>query len=171
VLIWLAKAGRLDLLRDQYQRILIPPEVYTEVVVDGLREGYPDAYVVKYAVEQGWIVVEANEAGGRERRLTDDLREIHEGEAAAMVLALSRGLPILVDESSGRVLAEALGLAPKGTLYVVLKALHDGKLTGSEVRDAIASMVSSGFRIEPGLLERVLREVTLFSKRDGSLGA
>lgn len=65
MLIWLAKAGRLDLLRDQYQRILIPPEVYTEVVVDGLREGYPDAYVVKDAVEQGWIVVEANEAGGR----------------------------------------------------------------------------------------------------------
>jgi predicted nucleic acid-binding protein len=171
VLIWLAKAGRLDLLKEQYKKILIPPEVYAEVVVDGLKEGYPDAHAIKEAVEEGWIMVEANEAGERKKRLTNDLREIHEGEASALVLALSRSLPILIDESSGRTLAEALGLSPKGTLYVVLRALHSGKLTGSEARDAIALMVSSGFRIEPSLLERVLREVTLFSRRDGSLGA
>ena len=82
------------MLRDQYQRILIPPEVYSEVVENGLREGYPDAHVVKDAVEEGWIIVEADDAGGRKKRLTDDLRELHEGEAAAMVLALSRGLTI-----------------------------------------------------------------------------
>jgi hypothetical protein len=32
-------------------------------------------------------------------------------------------------------------------------------------------MVSSGFRIEPSLLERVLREVSLFNRRDDSLEA
>jgi predicted nucleic acid-binding protein len=161
VLIWLAKAGRLDLLREQYQKIIIPPNVYQEVVEAGLREGYADAHVVKDAVEQGWIIVEAD-AGNRKRRLTDDLRDIHEGEAAAMVIALNKNLPILIDESSGRAIAEALGLAPRGTMYVVLRALHSGRLTSSEARDTISSMVSSGFRIEPSLLERILREVSLF---------
>ncbi len=135
---------------------------------DGLREGYPDAHVVKDAVEEGWINVEADEAGGRKRRLTDDLPEIHEGEAAAMALALSRGLPLLIDESGGRAVAEALGLAQRGTLHVVLRALHGGKLTGSEARDAVSSMVSSGFRIDPSLLERVLREITLFKRASES---
>ncbi|MCX6656036.1 MAG: hypothetical protein NTY03_13105, partial [Candidatus Bathyarchaeota archaeon] len=96
VLIWLAKAGRLDLLRDQYQVVLIPSEVYSEVVEDGLREGYPDAHVVKEAVEHGWITVEDNPDGGRKKRLTDDLSELHEGEAAAMALAHSRDLTPLM---------------------------------------------------------------------------
>ena len=101
----------------------------------------------------------------------DDLRELHEGEAAAMALALSRGLLLLIGESGGRAVAEALGLSPRGSLYVVLRALHGGGLTGSEARDAVSSMVSSGFRIDPILLERVLREITLFKGRDDSLGA
>ena len=168
MLIWLAKAGRLDLLRDQYQVVLIPSEVYSEVVENGLKEGYPDAHVVKEAIEHGWITVEEDPPDGWKKRLADDLREIHVGEAAAMVLAHGRDLPILIDESSGRAVAEALGLKPKGSLYVVLRALYDGKLSASEARDTIASMVSSGFRLEPSLLERVLREVTSFNKSDDS---
>jgi predicted nucleic acid-binding protein len=143
--------------------VLIPKEVYSEVVDEGLREGYPDAHIVKDAVEKGWIVVEADEDEASKKRLMNDLPEIHEGEAAAMVLALSRDLPILIDESSGRVLAEALGLGSRGTLHVVLSALRGGKLSGSEARDVVSSMVSSGFRIEPSLLERVLREISQFT--------
>ena len=124
-----------------------------------------DAHVVKEAVERGWIIVEAD-ADPRKRRLIDDLRDIHEGEAAAMILALNKRLPILIDESSGRAIAEALGLVPRGTIYVVLKALQRGKLTASDARDTISSMVSSGFRIEPGLLERVLREISIYRARD-----
>ncbi len=128
---------------------------------EGLREGHADAHIVKEAVEQGWIIVEAD-AGDKKRRLTGDLRDIHEGEAAAMVIALDKDLPILIDESSGRAIAEALGLSPRGTIYIVLKALHSGRLNASEAQDTISSIVSSGFRIEPSLLERVLREIYLF---------
>ena len=88
-----------------------------------------------------------------------------------MALARSRGLLLLIGESGGRAVAEALGLSPRGSLYVVLRALHGGELTGSEARDTISSRVSSGFRIDPILLERVLREVTQFNERDDSLGA
>ena len=167
VLIRLAKAGRLNLLKYQNESIIIPSEVYSEVVEEGNREGYPDAYVVKEAVEKGWIIVEADETGEK-KRIADDIREIHRGEAAALVIALRNNLPILIDESSGRTVEEALGLNPKGTMYIILNALREGNLTRSEARDTIASMVRSGFRIEPSLLERVLREVALFKERDNS---
>ncbi len=170
MLIWLAKSGKLELLRDQYKWILIPTEVYSEVVEDGLREGYSDAHVVKEAIKQGWIRIDNGDSVARKKRIINDLPEIHEGEAAAIAIALSKDLPILIDESSGRALARALGLSPRGVLHVVLVALREGKLTGDEARDIIASMVSSGFRIEPRLLERVIREVILFSKRDDPLG-
>jgi len=79
-----------------------------------------------------------------------------------MIIAIDKNLPILIDESSGRAIAEALGLTPRGTIYVVLRALQSGRLTSPEARDTISSMVSSGFRIEPNLLERILREISLF---------
>ncbi len=161
VLIWLARAGKLNLLRDQYETVIVPREVYYEVVEEGIREGHADAHVIKDAVEQGWIRIESVVSDG-ERRIAADINEIHEGEAAALGLAMARSLPILLDESSGRAVAEALGLKARGTLSVVLRALREGGLTRPQARDVIASMVASGFRIEPSLLERVLREVTQF---------
>ena len=159
VLIWLAKVGRLYLLEQQYGSILIPSEVYSEVVEEGLKEGYADALVVRDAFEKGWIKVEAapTEQTGRIMR---GLPELHEGEAAAMSLAIDRRAPLLIDESSGRVIATALGLRPRGAIHVLFKAAYNGSLSTVEARDTISSMVSAGFRIEPKLLERVLRELS-----------
>lgn len=163
VLIWLAKAGRLSLLREQYCQIIIPPMVYHEVVEEGLREGYRDAYLVKEAVKAGWILVDEDESVDRDARvIVEDLGDIHEGEAAALLLAAKRRAPLLIDESSGRALARAFGITSRGVLHVLLKALHDNGLTPSEVRDDLTFMVASGFRIEPKLLERVIREIMRF---------
>jgi len=159
VLIWLAKAGALDHLRQQYQTILIPPEVKTEVIDQGLHEGHPDAHVIKKAVEDGWIKIEDAPTKPREG-ITRDLPEIHEGEAAAMALALKRRLPLLIDESCGRITATALGLHPRGSIHVILRALNEKRMTTHEARQKIAFMVTSGLRIEPKLLERLLREIT-----------
>ena len=169
VLIWLAKVGRLSLLREQYGHIIIPPEAYREAVEEGLREGYGDAYLVKEAVKAGWIHVDMDESVERDARsLMEELRDVHEGEAAALLLAARRRVPLLIDESSGRALARAFGVASRGVLHVLLKALHDDVLTSSEVRDDLTLMIASGYRIEPRLLERVIREVTRFEGMDRS---
>jgi len=52
-LIWLSKTGNLRLLRELYRDIIIPLEVYEEVVVTGLREGFSDALVVKRSINEG----------------------------------------------------------------------------------------------------------------------
>ncbi len=164
VLIWLAKAGRLYLLEQQYGKILIPQEVYSEVVEEGLKEGHPDAHVVRGAIEQGWITVETAPAE-QKVGIMRDLPEVHEGEAAAMSLAITKRAPILIDESSGRIIATALGLHPRGSLHIVLRAVYEGSLSGIEARDTVSLMVSTGFRIEPKLLERVLRELAEHTQR------
>ena len=94
--------------------------------------------------------------------LVEDLGDVHEGEAVALLLAARRSAPLLMDESSGRALARAFGVTSRGVLHVLLKALHDDGLTPSEVRDDLAFMVASGFRFEPKLFERVIREITRF---------
>ena len=58
-LIYLAKIGKLDLLKVLFGEILIPKEVWAEVVEKGKSLGQKDAYAVENAVAQGWIKVVA----------------------------------------------------------------------------------------------------------------
>jgi predicted nucleic acid-binding protein len=56
-LIALGKLGQLGLLLKLYGKILIPREVYKEVVIHSIRLGAPDAYAVRFLVKQGYIEI------------------------------------------------------------------------------------------------------------------
>lgn len=160
-LIWLSKIGRITLLKKLFGEVIIPEEVYKEAVERGLKEGFSDALVIKECVDQGWIKVpKLNE---REIKFCQKMMkhafEIHLGEAQAIILARETGALLLMDESSGRAFAETLGLRVRGTLYVVMKALREKLLGGDEAKEIVLALVSKGFRIEPKLLARILREI------------
>ncbi len=57
-LIWLAKCGVLNLLKNYYPLIAIPEAVYTETVTRGLEKDHSDAQIIKEAVEEKWIRVQ-----------------------------------------------------------------------------------------------------------------
>jgi len=160
-LIWLAKAGRIEILRNIFGEILVPPEVYREVVSEGLRLGFSDALAVEEAVRAGWIKVRALAEKEEEfsSRLIQGAEEIHVGEAQAIALARGLGVPLLMDESSGRALAEALGVEARGTIYVVLRALRQALMEGGEAKETVNRMVEKGMRVDPRLLSRVLKEI------------
>lgn len=68
-LIYLAKAGKLHLLRAVFGEVLIPEEVKVEVVDRGKELGKKDAYAIEAAIEEGWLVVEpARGVGPRAHR-------------------------------------------------------------------------------------------------------
>ena len=56
-LIALGKLGQLSMLLTLYGDILIPREVYNEVVINGLRLGADDAPAIDFLVQQGYIQV------------------------------------------------------------------------------------------------------------------
>jgi len=163
-LIWLSKIGNLRILRELYGDVIIPWEVYEEVVAKGLREGFSDALVVKRSIKEGWIRIEELDPGDEElaQTLKENAVELHRGEAHATLLARRRRALLLMDESSGRALAETWGIDVKGSLYVVLQALREGLLTREEAKEAVTSMIIKGFRIDPGLVTRVLNTIENF---------
>jgi predicted nucleic acid-binding protein len=166
-LIWLSKIGRIGLLRKLYGEVMVPEEVYREVVEEGLERGFSDALVVKDGVDEGWIrVSKLNEEKAELcHGMVEHASEIHLGEAQAIALAREEGALLLMDESSGRAFAEAWGLRVRGTLYVLLTALRDGILSKDETRDAMLQLVEKEFRIDPKLLARLLKEVECFIPR------
>ena len=166
-LIWLSKIGRIMLLKELFDEVIIPEEVYKEAIERGLREGFSDALVLKEAVDDGWIKtskLSKSELALR-RKIMEHAFEIHPGEAQAIILARRTHQLLLIDESSGRAFAEAWGLKAKGTLYVILSALRSGLMNSTEAKEAVLSLVGKGFRIEPSLLARIIREIENFNPK------
>ena len=157
------KIRKLGLLKDLFNEILIPEEVYKEAVERGLQEGFSDALIIKEAFDQGWIKVST--LGENEVALCQKIMkhtfEIHMGEAQAIALARKKGADtlLLMDESSGRAFAEAWGLKVKGVLYVIMTALRCELINKAEAKEMVLTMVRKGFRIEPELLARIIREI------------
>jgi hypothetical protein len=160
-LIWLSKVGRIILLKKLFGEVIIPEEVYREVVEKGLKEGFSDALAIKGCIEQGWIKIsKLNESEVKLcEKMMEHAFEIHLGEAQAIILARRINTLLLMDESSGRAFAETLGLKVKGTLYTIMKALRGKLLDRTEAKEMVLALVGKGFRIEPKLLARILREI------------
>jgi predicted nucleic acid-binding protein len=142
VLIYLAKIGKLNLLKKLFIEVLIPVEVFNEVVVNGKKQQHLDAFLVEGAIEEGWIKV-------RKIKIDKELMEfgIDKGEAEAISLAKSLGLAILIDQTHARIAAKTLGLKPRGTIFVLLAALRKKYLTHEEYQDSLEELVKAGFRM------------------------
>lgn len=162
-LIWLAKIGKLNLLKELFGEVLISEESYKEAVEKGLEEGFSDALIIKEAYEQGWIKVK--QLDKNMTKICDKIMqhsfELHKGEAQAIALAheIAKDTLLLMDDSSGRAFAEAWGLKVKGVLYVIITALRKELLDKKEAKDTALTLVNKGFRIEPKVLARFLEEI------------
>lgn len=148
-LLFLAKLDRLDILRQAAEEIIVPPAVLREVA------RYSDEACEKIREAQGsWL---------RSRSVADLflikvlLADLDEGEAEALALAHElKADRVLLDDLDGRRLARRIGLAPVGTLGLLLAARLRGALPS--LRAEIAKLRESGFRAHPSLIEAVLRE-------------
>jgi len=147
-LINLAKVGQFALLRQIFQRILIPMAVFEEVVVRGA--GQPGATETRTA---RWITRRTV----RQPDIADILTaELDRGEAEAIALALQEKADgLLLDEQMGRRCAEHAGLRVKGTLGILVEGVRRGQI--EDVRPILDEMMAKGTWITPAIYDQALR--------------
>lgn len=156
-LIYLAKIGRLDLLKELFGEVLIPKEVYAEVVEKGKALGLKDAYVVEAAVTQGWIKVVVADP-------VEMPIELDKGEEEALSLAKQHKATVLIDETSARSAARLLDLTPRGTIFVLLLALKEKKIVLDEFMQALNELIDAGFRLKEEVYLQAIKEATKLAK-------
>lgn len=157
-LIYLAKIGRIDLLREVFGEVFIPEEVKREVVERGKQLGEKDAYVIEKAIGDGWLKVLSVEA-------SDVPIKLEPGETAVISLAGKLGLKeVLIDEISARTAARLMGLTPRGTIFVLLKALEAKKMGLGEFFDALNELVKHGFRLREEVYLEAVRKAREIAK-------
>lgn len=156
-LIYLSKIGKLSLLKELFNKIKIPKEVYNEVVLKGREGGFSDSYSVEKAVEDGWIEVISIKL---DKQIEKFASEIDFGEVETISLALKlKAQLVIIDDSSARTIAESFGLNVKGTLYVLLRAYKKKFISKNDVKNNINSLIRLGFRISPELYGEILNEL------------
>jgi uncharacterized protein len=148
-LILLAKIGRLDLLRQLFAEVFIPPEVSREV--EAGNRVRPEAALIRNAP---WIQVDAREqVDAGQVRILDGFGP---GEAAAIRLALRRSPPsiVLLDDVQGLRTAAELGLRLTGTAGIIVLAKQTGHI--SEARSSLLALQNAGLYLASEVLSALL---------------
>ncbi len=94
-IIHLAKIGKLELLKEYFQGIIVPKAVYRECILEG--NGHEEVELIKNA---NWIKV----SQVKDQKLVRLLRSsLDDGESEAIALSLENGADlILLDDSDAR---------------------------------------------------------------------
>lgn len=148
-LISLSRIRRLDLLRELYGEILVPPAVWHEVTVTNALA--PGADIVRTA---DWIRVR------RPNRNTVGFVPGGLGAGEREAFALTQEIAeawLLIDDGAGRRAARALGLQIIGTVGILREAKTAGLII--QLRPILAELQQAGFFLNAALGEEVLRSV------------
>lgn len=140
-LIALAKIEHLRLLRAQYGTIIMGTVLEEEVITQGRRLRATGMALIEQALAEHWLRVVTLTAA--ERRHANKLSQdsgLDAGEAEALSIAKSRKLRVIFDDKEARHAAATLGVSYIGTIGILLEAHQDGRLTQSDVEDAITKL-------------------------------
>ncbi len=147
-LIALARIGQLEILARTGARVVIPREVYAEVVVRG--EGKPGATEVR---EAAWIETR----GVADHNMVTRLRTVlHTGESEAIVLAKEIDADLLIlDDGEARDTTRSEGLSVVGLLAFLVLAKERGTI--EQVRPLLDTLRQQGFFMSDALYHNILQ--------------
>ena len=144
-IISLLKIGKLEILKDLYDEIYIPQEVFNEIEAGKHKKYYLNLLTFE------WIKIEQIQ----DRKSIAYFLDLDKGEAEAIVLATeSEADLILLDESLGRFHAKHAGLRVTGTIGILVKAKKQGLI--SELKPLILELKDKGVWLSESLIERIL---------------
>lgn len=152
-IIGLSVIGKLNLLWEVFDEVIIPEEVYREVVEASLNNNY-GAKELKEAVNQGKISIYQV----KNKKLVNDLYgKLHKGELEVIVAARElKVTDVVIDERAARSFAEAMLLQSVGIIGVLIIAKKIGKI--NEIKKYLDLLIVSNYRISKKLYESALKK-------------
>jgi len=145
-LIILAKTSSLYLLKNVFDKIIIPKTVYDEIV----EKNDTASFEIKQA---DFIVVVETE---KNETLEYLYLILDKGEAEAITLAKQLNTVLIIDEKKGRKLARNFGLNVIGFLGILLINYRKNFISESKVLHILEQTEEFGYRLSENLKEEFL---------------
>ncbi len=147
-LIAFARIDRLDLLRQVVGQLVIPVAVEQEI--SGYSQNKPG--VIELSKET-WITVQAVASPQQVQLL---LPTLDNGEAEVITLALEQNARlVLIDELTGRRVAQSLGLTITGSVGILIRAKQIGEIKA--IKPFLNAMTRQGIHFSQQFIAQVLQ--------------
>lgn len=155
IIIDFSKIGRLDLLKDVFDEVLIPNEVKEELMAGegaGESDGIEDTDVKKAL--PGWISIKTV----KDLFALENLKiNIDKGESASIVLYKETNSDLLaINDLKARGIAHALEIKIIGTLGILLLAKDKGLI--QEIKPLMEKLRKNGAYVSNSLYNRILED-------------
>lgn len=151
----LARVNRLGVLKELFGEIMIPMQVYEEVL-QGIEAGYAFLKAVDEVLEEDWVTL--GTLKGEERKHFKALLEsVDYGEAAGIAIAKGQDFLFFSDDKVARKIAEEQGVGISGTLGVLKLALDEKKLSLKEADQVLHAMIETGYRAPIQSIKELLK--------------
>lgn len=159
-LIYLAKIGRLKIIKGVLGRIFIPEAVFEEAVTKGKALNISDAFIIEKAVGK-WIIKEQIKPEiDTEYRFLDTNIRLGLGEREAIKLCKQLNAKYLIaDDKEARRVSKMLNITPIGTCSIIIQAYKQKMITKNEAKETLNDLLKAGFRIDLELYRRILHEI------------
>ena len=148
-LIGLAIIGGLPWIEKLFREVLIPETVAAELCLDS---DMPGATALVSARHLGWLKVVPVAVADVPAHL---LATVDRGEAEAIALAKRQAVPLLIDESRGRMAARNEGVQVFGSGAVLLRAKECHIIR--QVRPHLDALTRAQYRLSEALRREILR--------------
>ena len=147
----LAIIDQLHLVQELFGEIIIPKEVWSELIIEG--KGKPGTNEIE---KVKWIKVEEVKNISLVKTLTKDLDV---GESAAIALAIEKKADLLLlDETDARNLAEFYNLIKTGVIGILMKAKKRSLI--KEIKPMLDKLrIHAHFWIKPDLYDAILSKM------------
>lgn len=157
-LIYLARTGVLEKLKELGDELVIPHLVHGEVVIGGMDRGAADALLVDRCVKEGMFRIVYPEQK-KPSEYFGNIPGLHEADAETLAIARELQGIAVMDEAKGRRIAEIEGIEVRGSIYLLFRLLKADVLSGTELRRTLDSMIGTGWRCSTELYGVILAEL------------
>jgi len=124
-------------IRKLYDKIIIPSAVLKEVAEGGYSDPleYLEAYKIEDLIEIKTVQKISN---------IPDIERLDKGEKEAISLAHQLNLPLLIEETMGRRIAQSANIHISGIAGQIMKAYKDKIINKKEAKDKLEEMFQAG---------------------------
>ena len=141
----LARVDGLRILKSLYGKIVIPIQVYEEIL-QGVNAGYSFLEAVDKIADEEWTVFKAPTSKKGRKYFKEILVSVGYGEAAGIAIAKEQELLFFSDDKKARQVAKEQGIGVSGTLGTLKLAVEEGIISVENADNILGEMIRGGYR-------------------------
>lgn len=158
-LIFLAKLNLFDNVKKLYKTVLIPQEVYDEVIGKG--HDFKEALILQGLLDAGFLRVVDVQTTER-----SELKSLHLGERKAIALCLQQKMKnILIDDKEAIEYCRLLGIDAIRTTRLLLEMVKQKLFTVEEFDDALVQLSAEGYFLTIEVYQYLMEAARTYEKQ------